>query len=262
MSRRADLDIPLPGVMPATGPSYRVPRRKTGLEGNPRRMLMIAGGLTAAIIAVIAIASFTSGPRRTGIPVVEADSRPVRERPLKAGGLEVEGADAPGAGSVPDAQAKIAPPPEAPAIAALKQQQAAAAAAAAPKPQPVSLTTAPAPTTPAQPPAPVVLAAPPQPAAEKPATAPPPAAAKPATGRAQVQLAAVGSEQDAMSEWKRLERRMPDLLGGRQPAVQKIERDGRTLWRLRTGAFTDAAEATKFCESVRAKGNGCTVASF
>ena len=40
-----------------------------------------------------------------------------------------------------------------------------------------------------------------------------------------VQLAAVTSEEAARGEWQRLEKRMPDLFGHRQPAFSKIERE-------------------------------------
>ena len=77
-----------------------------------------------------------------------------------------------------------------------------------------------------------------------------------------VQFAAVSSEDAAREEWQRLSRRMPDLLGQRRPAISKVDRDGHALWRVRTGGFSDTAQATVFCERVRAKGAGCSVADF
>jgi len=65
-----------------------------------------------------------------------------------------------------------------------------------------------------------------------------------------------------LSEWQRLSKRMPDVLAGRRPVVTKTERDGKTYYRLRTGGFGDIAQATAFCEQVRAKGGGCALAGF
>jgi tetratricopeptide (TPR) repeat protein len=82
----------------------------------------------------------------------------------------------------------------------------------------------------------------------------------PATVRAgtmQAQLAAVPSEDAAQAEWQRLQEKLPDVLGARQPVITRIERDGRVFWRLRAGGFADANEATEFCERVRAGGNAC-----
>lgn len=77
-----------------------------------------------------------------------------------------------------------------------------------------------------------------------------------------VQLAAVGSEAVAKSEWDRLTKRMPDLLAQHHPAFSKVDHDGRVLWRVRTGGFTDLSQAKDFCGRVRAKGGSCTVAEF
>ena len=88
------------------------------------------------------------------------------------------------------------------------------------------------------------------------------AAAAPTGKDMLVQLAAVRTEADAKSEWERLSKRMPDLFGQRRPAFSKTDHDGRTLWRVRTGGFSDLTQAKDFCERVRAKGTGCTVAEF
>ena len=77
-----------------------------------------------------------------------------------------------------------------------------------------------------------------------------------------VQLAAVGSEEAAKSEWQRLAHKLPEMLGSRKPEVSKIEHDGKTYWRLRTGGFASASEASSFCDKAKAKGVGCAVASF
>ncbi|HBK07173.1 MAG TPA: SPOR domain-containing protein [Acetobacteraceae bacterium] len=77
-----------------------------------------------------------------------------------------------------------------------------------------------------------------------------------------VQLAALTSEESARAEWAQLAKKMPDLLGGRQPSYSKTERDGHTFWRVRTSGFSDVAQARGFCERVRAKGAGCSVADF
>ena len=77
-----------------------------------------------------------------------------------------------------------------------------------------------------------------------------------------VQLAALSSEEAARNEWKQLSKRVPELLNGRQPSFQRAERDGHTVWRVRTSGFTDVAQARSFCDHARTKGLGCSVAEF
>lgn len=76
-----------------------------------------------------------------------------------------------------------------------------------------------------------------------------------------IQLAAVGSEDAAKAEWQRLLQRYPEL-ARHQPAFSRTEHDGKTFWRVRAAGFADIAQARAFCEQVRGKGGGCSVADF
>ncbi len=276
--------------------TYRTPRHRTGMDPNTRKLALIAVSIGAVLVVMVGAWSLTGG-KSGAVPVVEADSRPLRVKPDKT--QQDPDIDEP---TTPGKQA-LAPTPEAPKPEALKAQADKAAAekaateklaadkaaadkaqaeaarlAAAPSPvvvPPAVVTHATGPTRPqAQPvaltapvvPAPAVQQPPAQ--AARPATPPvarPAATAAPqpvVAAGTQVQLAAVTSEQAALSEWSRLEKRMPDILGSRRPAVVKAERDGKTFWRLRTGGFTDTIQASSFCDQVRAKGGTCSVASF
>ncbi len=245
---REELDIPMPAMGPA---SYRTPRRRVGMDPNTRRLALIAGGIGGALIVLVGAWSF-SGHHRSGLPVVEADNRPLRVKPENPGGMSVAGQDDAILSGQADNKTAMAPAPEVPAPQALKAQEQKAAA----PPQPVAAS---APVAPA-----VQAVAPPEPKPAAPArlaavvkTAPAPVA-----HGAQVQLAAVGSEEAAHAEWQRLGKKLPDLLGNRKPDVSKIAHDGKTFWRLRTGGFASAADAASFCDKAKAKGVGCAVASF
>jgi len=126
----------------------------------------------------------------------------------------------------------------------------ASSAAAAPKPPPAR--TVPKPTPSANGGAPGVVA----PAYR------PTSVATVASHGALVQLGALSSEQAAHEEWDLLAKRLPQFLVGKQPSVTKVEHDGHTYWRLRTGGFADMAQATMFCLRMRAKGASCSVADF
>ena len=219
--------------------SYRT--RQVGLDQGTRRLLMAAGALGVLLLA--GMGSWAVLSRRTvNVPVIEADSRPLRVKPDNPGGLQVAGADEQVMGGTGGSGIdSVAPPAETPAPQALRAQLG-------------------------------QLAAPrvgPAPASPLPDTAPPPAraAAAPAPPRAPaagplIQLAAVDSEAAAKTEWQRLSKRLPDLLGDRRPVMQKAEKDGQAVWRIRLGGFADVAEATGFCAKVRSKGGNCALASF
>ncbi len=229
------------------------------MDQGTKRLAIIAGGLGGALLLIVGVWT-ASGHHGGAVPVIEADARPMRVKPDNPGGLQVAGANDEILSGEAGIQAdKLLPPPEAPAPQALREEKAAVPAvttAAPPPAQTVSLpaTAAPAATVPEQKPTAVPE--------HKQAAAPKPAATTPTGKSTQVQLAAFDNEQAALTEWQRLSKRMPDILNGRQPAVLKAERDGRAIWRLRTGGFSDTAQATAFCERVRAKGAGCSIASF
>lgn len=258
---RDELDIPVGPI-----PSYRIARRQ-GMDPNTKRLVIAAGTIATTLVLMVSI--YSGGHHNSGVPVVEADSRPLRVKPADPGGLEIVDGDATILSGAKDGRSGMAPPPEIPAPQALKAQETrpaappAAAASAPPPVQPVSLSSAiPMPAAPAvaEPPSRPATATAHPPAGAT--TAAPPAAATPAGHVTQVQLAALPTQEAAQAEWQRLTKRMPDVLSGHQPAFVKAERDGRTFFRLRTGGFADLDHARDFCERIKAKGAGCSIASF
>lgn len=219
--------------------SYRA--RRPDMGRGTKYSLFAAAGLGAALLAGAAGWAL-SGRHAAVVPVIEADSRPVRVKPENAGGLQVSGADDQVMGGHGSKLQGMAPATEVPAAQALRAQM---------PPQPAALQ--PAAPPPAASPSVVAVA----PSLAVPAPAPP---ARPSAAGTLVQLAAVESEDAAQTEWQRLAKRMPDLLGDRRPVVQRADRDGRAVWRVRTGGFTDIADATAFCARVRAKGAACSLA--
>jgi hypothetical protein len=253
-----DLSIPNPGYRGARAGRYGTGQQpaRLGMDPDMRRMAMFAGGVGTVLVLLIGASALTS--RRTGeVPVVTADARPLRVKPENAGGMKVLGADSDVfSGGLDSKNVKLAPAAETPNT---KAWQSASTA-----PAPAVEASVPATVAPPPPVKPAVVAtskvAPAPPPPKPMAAATPPAAA--VSRSAMVQLAALSSEQAARGEWEALSKRMPDLLGSRQPSYSRTDRNGRTFWRVRTAGFTDVAQARGFCEKVRAKGVGCSVAEF
>jgi SPOR domain len=257
-----DLSVPNAGYRGSRFGRYG--RISARMDPDTRRLMLFAGGVGGVLICLIG-ASTLIGHRTPGtVPVVAADPRPLRVKPDNPGGMQIDGAEnSVFSGNVDTGSAKLAPAAEAPDPNGMH-------VVAAPPPPPkaavVVQSVTPSVTTPPPParPATVVAVAPPKPTPVAPvkpavvAAAPIPAPAKPAM----VQLAALTTEQAAREQWQQLVKRMPELLNGRQPTLSRFERDGRTFWRLRTAGFTDVAQAKTFCEHVRAKGGGCSIADF
>lgn len=229
--------------------SYRTRRSPRG--GGTQFLLIVAVGLGVLLLGGMMVWGMM-GRHSAAVPVVEADPRPIRVKPADPGGMQVVGANVEmGSGTAGDG-GTMAPPPEAPAPQALRAQMQ-PPASPAPTPVPAALTI--------PDPAPAAPTVAPEPAAA-PQTAAHPAPAARTSGGTLVQLAALGSQEAAQAMWRTLAKRMPDLLRNRQAVVQQAEKDGHTIWRLRTGGFGDVAEATGFCGKMKAKGVDCALASF
>ncbi len=243
-----DISIPPPGYYNQRG---RVSEPPSGTFGAGRIALIILAAVGVGAIGASVI-HYRGGP----VPVIQADPNPIRVRPENPGGQ-------PGAGANNNvladdsnpANSRLAPPPEVPNPQALR-------APPAPTPAPVATPTpTPAPTPPAAVTAPAPRPKPPTVAA--PAAVPVPPAAHPAPhGKVIIQLAALETEAGARTEWQTLAKRFPDLLSGHEPVFSKIERAGKTYWRVRTSGFPDTEHAKAVCEKIRAKGGTCSVADF
>jgi hypothetical protein len=105
-------------------------------------------------------------------------------------------------------------------------------------------------------PAPKAAAPAPKPA-EKAAAAKPAASA--AKGAAAVQIGAVSSEALADKTWDQAVAVAPGLAMGKGKGVEKVEKDGKTLYRTSVTGFASRAEAQAFCDKLKAAGKACFV---
>ena len=184
-----------------------------------------------------------------GGPAPVADTPPeVRPEPVVAAPVQAAVVPAP-----TPAPSKFTAPPPAP----LKQPAAPVAAptsVAAATPAKPSLDI-PKPT--ATPPAVTTAAAAPVAAAPTPAPA---GAFKPAFsagGNWLVQVAAPSTEAGATAEWNKRLKAMPEFFAGAERVVVQADVNGKTVYRLRAGAFASKADADAFCSAYKAKGGNC-----
>ena len=185
-------------------PSYRPAAPAGGMDADMRRMAIIAAGFGGALALVIGVFSLSHHTHH-GIPVILAQSGPVRIKPLDPGGMKVAGAEDAAGGAE-----RLAPEPEKPALHALR-------AKVHPAPKPVEQAAAQPPTA-----APPAVAAP-APVQHASATAVLPAADAPRGTT--IQLAAFESQQSAEQDWGKLAEKIPGLFDGHRPEVER--RGGR-----------------------------------
>lgn len=87
----------------------------------------------------------------------------------------------------------------------------------------------------------------------------PPGAMRVVDGTFRVQVATVSSEADAPREWRRLQRRHPDMLGPLDVVAVAFETpEGTTLYRVQGGPL-DEEGSRNVCARLREEGTGCLV---
>ena len=93
------------------------------------------------------------------------------------------------------------------------------------------------------------------------ATAPAPANDAPtAAGNYRVQLAALKTEADAKTAWKRLAAKYPDILGPLAMHIEKVDLGTKGIYyRVQAGPFTDKNAARDVCAKLTPKGQPCLV---
>jgi outer membrane biosynthesis protein TonB len=246
--------------------------------------ILVLLGLAAAILFFYRYGARQSGqpPQTVGAPVAGMKAPPPAEAQPQdpAAGLQIyktEGGKAPLGPNSP----QFTPPPEqpqarpqpapkvvvaplAPATAAaapptlrpsIPSQPPAAAKAEAPKPAPQVAKVE----TPTPKPAPV-KAAPVKTAPVKAApTATTPAPAATATGAAAVQIGAFSSQALADKGWSDAAAIAPGPAAGKGKSVEKVDKDGKTLFRTQVTGFASRADATAFCDKLKAAGKACFV---
>lgn len=82
-----------------------------------------------------------------------------------------------------------------------------------------------------------------------------------AGGAIRIQLASLKSEEAASAEWRRLQRRFPDLLGGLEATLLRAQlSDQSVFYRLQAGPVASRAAAEELCTRLREQKQQCLVA--
>ena len=235
--------------------------------------ILVLLGLAAAIIVFYRSGVRKAGepPRMVGAPVtgMKAVAPPEAQPQDPAAGLQIYHSEGGAASTTPP---KFTPPPEQPRTRPGPPTPTVVvtppAAAPAPAPTPTLR-----PSIPSQPPAaaPVAKAPAPPPAPKAAAVKPPVAptakvasesAAKPSTapsGGAGVQIGAFSSQALADKGWSDAAAVAPGVSAGKGKSVEKIEKDGKTLFRTTVAGFSSRADAAAFCDKLKAAGKACFV---
>jgi cytoskeletal protein RodZ len=242
--------------------------------------VLVLLGLAAAIFVFYRSGVRQAGqpPQAVGAPVTGMKAPPPAEAQPQdpAAGLQIYktegGKTAPSPSSPqftpPPEQPQARPEPAQPKVV-VTQAPLAAPAPAAPTPAPALR-----PSIPTQPP--VAKAPPPAPKVEKAAALPAakPAPAKPeataeaktaaepaakAAGVAAVQIGAFSSQALADKGWNDAAALAPGAAAGKGKSVEKVDVNGKTLFRTQVTGFASRTAATAFCDRLKAAGKACFV---
>lgn len=90
--------------------------------------------------------------------------------------------------------------------------------------------------------------------------APKEASLSPAAGGFWLQIAALGDEGAVGTEWKRLTKRFPAVLGKRERRVERVDLGAKGIWfRVHAGPWADRRGAAAACRSMVEQGGACKV---
>jgi hypothetical protein len=78
-------------------------------------------------------------------------------------------------------------------------------------------------------------------------------------GGASAQVGAVSSIELADKTWNAAVAAAPGLAAGKGKGVEKVDKDGKTLYRTTVTGFATRAEAKDFCAKLTAAGKACFV---
>ena len=226
---------------------------------RPAPMMLIVSALVLVVLVVAIVIFYRSGvheanglPPAVGTPTAEIKApAPAEAQPTDpAAGLQIyQSAD----GQAAPAQPNFTPPPEQPQ--ARTETPPVVAAPAAPPVQTVT-----------PPPAKPVAALPTTKPALKPAIANPApkpvttvAPAPAASGSFMVQIGAFSSQAQADKGWSVAAGIAPGAAAGKGKKVEAIQKDGATLYRTSVTGFATRADASAFCDKLKAAGKSCFV---
>ena len=75
------------------------------------------------------------------------------------------------------------------------------------------------------------------------------------SGLAVVQFGSFENKKRALAEWGRLSENLSVILDGRPKFVERIQRNGNEIYRLRLGGFVNIDDASRFCSAVISQEN-------